>query len=712
LKLGRSMPVDIDAPVGTSGPCSSLVAAAALVLVTFAAYLPALRSGFVWDDDATLTQNSIIKASDGLYRYWCTTEPADYWPVTSTTLWFEWRVWGMNALGYHVTNVALHALSALLLWMILKRLRIPGGFLAAAIFAVHPVNVESVAWIAERKNVLSMLFFLLSVLSFLCTELWSGRDSGRRAPVWGDGRYLLSLLFFVLGMLSKGSIAMLPVVLVGLLAFRKGRSLREFLPTAPFFMVSGVFVLVDIWFQGHHLTEVIRHEGLLERCLGAGAVVWFYLLKALLPVHLVFAYPKWHMRPGEFVSWVPLLFAAALTVLLARSRGRWARRAFFAWGYFCVSLVPVMGFTDVYFMRYSPVADHYQYVAIIGVIAYVCAAWASWRSWEMSREMPPFARGLAVAVVVLLACFTSMQCGIYRDAETLFRSVLRGNPESTLASGNLGELLLREQRYGEALQQLRAAAAKDPSLPEVHANLGAALQALGRPDEARREYETALRIAPDFAGAHYMLGLSLLTSGKPGVALGQFQEVIKLHDAGTSSGRGLTGIGWVPDSMVADARLNLGIALLETGDGARAAADFQAIVGVDPENSRARNFLGLALAAEGRLPEAVEQYQVALKLTPEYPEAALNLGLALLRMNRLDDAIIQYRNVLQRDPGLKAAHLNLGNALLRSGRLDEAVSEYREALRIDPYYQSARKNLGEALAAKGHAGEPDVDLGR
>jgi protein O-mannosyl-transferase len=709
LKLGRSSPVGIDGLAGPVGRLHLLLAAGALALVTLVAYLPALRSGFIWDDDATLTQNALMKAPDGLYRYWCTTEPADYWPVTSTTLWLEWRLWGLNALGYHATNVALHACSAFLLWMILRRLRVPGSYLAAVIFAVHPVNVESVAWIAERKNVLSMLFFLVSVLSFLRSGLWSGGGPGRNAPTWGDRWYWLSLLAFTLGMLSKGSIAMLPVVLVGLLAFKGARGLRNFLPTVPFFVISGAFVIVDVWFQGHHLTEVIRRAGFLERLFGAGAVVWFYLLKALMPIGLVFAYPQWHLRPDEMISWVPLVLAAALTGFLMRSRGRWAQPAFFAWGYFCVSLVPVMGFSDVYFMRYSPVADHYQYVAIIGVIAYVCAAWATWRAWEAQKGLAPVAQGAAAAVIMLLVYLTSRQCEIYRDSETLFRSILKANPGSTLASGNLGELLLREERYGEALVQLRAASAKDPGLPEVHADLGATLQALGRVDEARSEYEAALRISPDFAGAHYMLGLSLLGSGRPAEALGHFQETIKLHEAGAKSGRERTGIGWTPESMVEDARMNLGIALMETGEREAAVQTFQAILVPDPGNARVRNYLGLAFASEGRMPEAVEEYHLALKIMPGYPEAGLNLGLALLRMNRLDEAAAEYRLVLQSDPQLKAAHLNLGNALFRMGRLDDAVAEYHEALRLDPEYPAARKNLAEALAAQGHAGESGDD---
>ncbi len=281
---------------------------ALLIGLTAFAYLPSLANGFIWDDDVSLTQNPFIRSGEGLHDFWVTTLTPDYWPVTATTLWAEWRLWGMNPLGYHVTNLGLHLAEVLLLWTILRRLQVPGATLAALLFALHPVNVESVAWITQRKNLMAMLFYLLSVLAFL-------RAGERFRPA-----YWLSLLAFALGMLAKGSVAVLPVVLLGIIAWRRPLRAGDFLRVAPFFAVAGALTLVNIWFQGHHLAaaETIRHAGGLERLLGAGAVVWFYLSKALLPIRLILPYPQWRIDSASVGWWLPLLATVAMTCSIDR----------------------------------------------------------------------------------------------------------------------------------------------------------------------------------------------------------------------------------------------------------------------------------------------------------------------------------------------------------------------------------------------------------
>jgi hypothetical protein len=338
---------------------------ALLVVLTCAAYWPSLRGGFLWDDDVLLTNSSMVKAPDGLYRIWFTTEPVDYWPMTNTSFWLEWRLWGLHATGYHVTNLTLHIANAFLLWAILRRLRIPGAWLAALIFGVHPVNVESVAWIAQRKNTLSMLFFLSSILWYLKAEIGGPRR-------W----YWFSVLAFALAMLSKASVVVLPAVLLLIVWWRRDRITRsDVVRTLPFVLVAIGLTLVSIAFQARGAEEAIRHATAAERMLGAGAIVWFYLYKALLPIHLVFVYPQWQVDAGDVRWWVPLAAAVAATSLLVWQRRRpWGRALLFAWLFFCVALLPVMGFVDIAFMRYSLVADHYQYIAIIGVIALAAAA--------------------------------------------------------------------------------------------------------------------------------------------------------------------------------------------------------------------------------------------------------------------------------------------------------------------------------------------------
>ncbi len=315
-----------------------ILLAVALVALTLLAYLPAMRGGFIWNDDTFLTGNPLIKSWDGLRRFWFTADPPDYFPLTSTSLWLEWRLWGMNPAGYHVVNVLLHALSAMLLWRVLKRLKAPGAWLAGLIFAVHPVNVESVAWITERKNTLAMALFMASLLAYLKFD----EDDAPRA-------YALALGLFLLALLAKTSVIMLPAVLLLCAWWRRGRiRRRDILRAIPFAALSGALALVTAWYQYHRAiaAEVVRTDGFLARTAGAGWAAWFYLYKALLPAKLCFVYPRWALAVS-FLSFLPDLLLLALLVLLWRNRRGWGRPLLFGLGYFLVSLAPVAGFLNI-----------------------------------------------------------------------------------------------------------------------------------------------------------------------------------------------------------------------------------------------------------------------------------------------------------------------------------------------------------------------------
>jgi hypothetical protein len=355
------------APAQILSPRQWLTAIIVIAVMAYVVYAPSLSGGFLWDDDTLITHNPLITAPDGLIRIWFTSEAVDYWPVTNSSFWIEWRLWGMNPIGYHVTNLVLHVGNAILFWAILRHLRIPGALLAAAIFTVHPINIESVAWIAQRKNTLSQCFFLLSVLWFLKDESGS---AGRRR-----GWYALSLAGFVLAMLSKGSAASLPLVLLLIVWWTRNRiTARDVLRAVPFFVVAAALTLVNLWFRTHGDAEVFRQATLAERIAGAGAIVWFYVFKAVWPIHLAFVYPLWRIDSDDIRWWLPLAAALVLTALLLWYRGKpWGRAGLFAWLYYGVALLPVLGFADTPFMRYSLVADHYQYTAILGLAALVAA---------------------------------------------------------------------------------------------------------------------------------------------------------------------------------------------------------------------------------------------------------------------------------------------------------------------------------------------------
>jgi tetratricopeptide (TPR) repeat protein len=657
-------------PALPSGPARRMGMAVLLVMLGLVVYLPSLRNGFVWDDDTFLTKNPLIQAPDGLARFWFTTQPTDYWPVTSTTLWLEWRLWGTHAAGYHATNLVLHLGEGLLLWSVLRRLRVPGAYLAALLFVVHPVNVESVAWIAQRKNLVAMLFFLLSVWCFLRTSLVA-RD-GRRQVLW----YVLSLLAFLLAMLSKGSVAPLPVVLLGIMAWHRRPTGRDLAALAPFFLVSAGLIAVNIWFQTHGNHEAIRQANGAERLLGAAAAVWFYLYKAIVPVGLIFVYPQWHVDSGSAWWWLPLLGAIGLTAGLWRVR-REVPALFFAWAYFVVMLLPVLGFTDVFFMRYSLVADHYQHLALIGVLALAAAGWEGWR-----RRPGGAAPALVTAGVVvgLFGVLTWRQARLYRSEETLYRATLERSPGSWMVYNNLGLLESAAGRKAAAAQDFAAALRLNPAFAEAYLNRGELRLESGGYAAAIPDFQEALRLRPSYPEAAYNLGIALHGLGRNAEAVAAFETALRLRP-------------YYPA-----AENNLGAALVDLGRIPLAVQHYERAIQLDPAYADVHFNLANTLAGQHRDEEALAQYTLALRLRPDYPEAENNLALAYQRAERLDEAIAHFQAAVRLRPGYIQARNNLGVALAMAQRLAEAQAQFQEVLRQQPDYAPAQQNLNRLRA--------------
>jgi tetratricopeptide (TPR) repeat protein len=620
------------------------------------------------DDNAMLTDNPLIAAADGWRQFWFTAQPVNFFgPVTATTLWVEWRLWGMHPLGYHATNLALHCAEVLLLWGILRRLRLPGAWLAALLFAVHPLNVETVAWVAQRKNLVAMLFFLVSIHCFLKTGMafpaadapqrGAGADGASRPPSPFSLWYWPSLIAFILAMLGKASVAPLPLVLLGLIAWHRRPALRDLALLAPFFAAAAALGAVAVWTQRLASHEIVRSAGFEERLLGAAAAVWFYLFKALWPAKLVFVYPQWRIAATNPLWWLPLAAAVGVTGVLWRARRSWGRSPLFAWGYFCVMLIPVLGFTDVYFMRYSLVADHYAHLALIGAVCWVAAAgahaWARASAGAKARQRIPLAAA-ASAAILLLAAATWRQNGIYRDARTLYQATVDANPDCWMAHNNLGVEL-----------------AKTPAL---------------MPD-AIAHYEQALRLKPDYIEAHNNLGIALEAEGRAPEAMAQFEEALRL------------------DLDLADVHTRLGSLFFKAGRFQDAAAEDAAAVRLQPARAKGHVDLGLALAAAGQADPAIAEYEAALRLDPQFAEAAFYLAVSLEGANRLPDAIAGYKRALAIRPDYYVAHNNLAVALCNAGKVAEAVPHYEEAIRINPAYYEARYNLGFALSSLGRTAE-------
>jgi len=661
---------------------------AAIAVAVFLAYIPAINGRILLDDDYLLTNNTYICGSHGLYKFWCTTEAMDYWPLTNTTFWTEWRLWELNPAGYHVTNLILHIVEALLIWLILRKLSIPGAFWAAMIFALHPVNVESTAWIAQRKNLMAMLFFLLSILWYLKMEIPSLQTSGRHAGSLSPLSYCLSLGAFILAMLSKGSVAVLPVLLLGIVWWLRSVGTvptfagvspacsakiglspyirGDLLRTAPFFLVALALTGVNVWFQTHGMDVAYRSVSFTDRLLGAGGVVWFYLYKALVPLNLVFVYSQWRVEAGNPLWWLPLAAALALTALLWQYRKGWSRPLLFAWGFFCVTLTPVLGLKDVGFMEHSLVADHYQHIAIIGVIALVSAGFSAWHRQAGNKSHR--ATTVAVVAVGILAFLTLRQSSLYHDAITLYQATLEKNPESWLVQNNLGIALDHAGRPQDAIESFREALRLKPNYPEAHYNQGFSLAKLGLLPQAIEEYKQALILKSDYSEAHNNLGIALSQQGLLPEAIDHFEQSLKLN----------------PDyPQVHD---NLGAALLHTDRRQEAIEHFHRALRLKPDDPEAYYYLGNVSLEEGRLPEAIDYFQKALSFKPDYPEAHVNLGIALARSDRPREAIEHYQESIDLTPDSSdaqfRAYYNMASAYAKMHQSAQFLAAAQKALEL------------------------------
>jgi tetratricopeptide (TPR) repeat protein len=514
---------------------SLVCGAAVIVLLTVLAYLPAIRGGFVFDDNVLIADNQIVRASDGLRRFWLTTQAADYYPLTWSLWWVEWRLWGSRALGYHVINVLLHAANAVLVWVVLRRLKILGAWLAGLVFAVHPVNVATVAWISEQKNTLSMLFYLVAVLLYLRFD-----EEGRWR--W----YGLSLGAFLLALLSKTAVVMLPFVLLVCVWWLHGKvRWQDFRRVVPFFVLSLVLALVTIWFQHNRasLGRAIQTASFATRLAAAGWVPWFYLYKALLPFDLTVVYPKWTGDATRWVSYVPGMILVGCFIVFWWKRKSWGRPLLFGLGYFVVTLFPVLGFFDQALYRATLVADHWQYYSVAGVIALAVAAGHS----VLRRTSERYQVVIGAAMVTVLAMATWHRSRVYTDDETLWRDNVAKNPTAWLAHNNLGFALGQAGKLEDAIAHYDQALRLKPDYAEAYNNLGAALVRLGNVQAAMEHYGQALRIEPDYAEAHYNLGAALWQGGKLEDAVTHYEHALRIK----------------PD--YAEAHNNLAVALAQEG---------------------------------------------------------------------------------------------------------------------------------------------------
>ena len=675
-------------PARTASPRSislrKILPGALIFCAVLLAYLPAVRGGFLWDDNAHVTRAD-LQSVDGLRRIWSEVGATQqYYPLLHTAFWVEHRLWGDSEVGYHLTNLLLHAAAACLVVAIVRRLALPGAWLAGFIFALHPVCVESVAWISEQKNTLSTVFCLGSAFLYL------GFDRDRRRSQYG-----WALGLFVLSLLTKTVTATLPAALLVIFWWRRGRLnwSRDVRPLLPWFglgVTAGLFTSwVERTFIGAQGADFALNP--LERCLLAGRVTWFYLGKLAWPADLMFIYPRWVVDAAVWWQYLfplgALALVAGLFLLARRPRNPLASAAaagLAGFLVFAVTLFPAMGFFNVYPFRFSYVADHFQYLASLGLIVPLAAALTLAarplvsRSTNGTRLPVPVGAGVLVATLGVL---TWRQSSVYRDAETLYLTTLARNPGCWLAHNNLGKVWSQTPgRLNDAIAQYEAALCLKPDYAKAHNNLGSAWSQLpGRLNDAIAEYQTALRLQPDYAEAHYNLGFAWSQlPGRLDDSIAEYQEALRLQ----------------PD--YAEAHNNLGnVWSQRPGRLNDAIAQYEAALRLKPDDARAHNNLGSALAQlPGRLNDAIAEYQTALRLRPDYVEAHYDLGNALAQLpGRLSDAITEYEAALRLKPDFALGWHNLGVSWIHLGNLPAAVAAFREEVRLAPNDPVARRAL-------------------
>ncbi len=547
-----------------------------IVAATLVVYIPAIRGGYIWDDDIYVEENPLLTSPNGLWNIWTGKDiPSQYVPMVYTTFRLEYLLWGLRPFGYHLTNVLLHIFNALLLWLLLSRLKIRGAWLISAIFALHPVHAESVAWITERKNVLSLFFCLVSAVAYFQYAFGSGRESAKDKS---ETFYRLSLFLFFCALASKAVTCFFPVLLLIVLWWKYGRiTSKDIWDLSRFFVLGLAWGLFIMWWEHAHVGTGTVMLGLtpVKRVLLASRALWFYLGKLFFPVNLTFSYPKWNIEPTNPLHYTWLLLSLAAVWGIWRWREKLQRGPIAAIAFFVVALSPMLGFFSLYTFVYSYVADHYQYVASIGPIAlFVTAGCAG------ANRLGKYAKGISMAgaflILLTLGTLTWRQCYIYKDEETLWKDTILKNPDSLMGHLNLGEEYDIQNRFDEAASQFNKVLQLNPNDAKAYNNLGLVSFKQSRFNEAIGYFQRALQIEPEFAEAHNNLGGAFFAKEDFEQALHHYSEAIRIRP------------------NFADAHYNLGV----------------------------------LMDKKGNIDEAIQEYIKALEINPNFMDAKAALSAA------------------------------------------------------------------------------------
>src|SRR5437870_4323381 len=567
--------------------------ALALIAITALAYLPAWNGKLIWDDNRHITQPA-LRSWQGLADIWTRVGATQqYYPLVHSFFWIEQKLWGDSVVGYHLVNILLHSLGAVVLLQILQRLKIPGAWLAAALFALHPVQVESVAWISELKNTLSGLFFFCSILTYLNFDERRNRLA-----------YISSLALFVLGLLCKTAIAPLPAIIAVVLWWKRGRvrPREDLLPLLPFFVIGVGAGLFTAWLERIFIGAqgTAFQLSILQRCLIAGRDFWFYFFKLAWPTKLTFIYPRWHISG---TVWWQYLFPAALILLLAIA---WKLRSKFrgplaAALLFLGLLSPALGFINVFPFIYSFVADHFQYLACIAPLTLFAAG------LTMGLDSSAPAKGvlrpaISIAPILILGLLTWRQSHVYRDIETLWRTTIARNPDCWMAYSNLGNAFLQKRDIDAAIEAYSTTLGLQFDHAESHYSIANAFRQKGQLDDAILHYRLALELRPDYADAHNNLANVFRQQGRVEEAVREYEAALKSNPGSVPAQNNL---GWLL-ATAADPKLRNGKKAVELAE--------QAVLATDGHNPVFLHTLAAAYAENGDFAKAIAAANDALEI--------------------------------------------------------------------------------------------------
>ncbi len=674
------------------------IAGLALVFMTFIVYLPAIRGGEIWDDAPNITQNPLLHDAHGLWEIWTNfrSMPA-YYPVTHTNWWIDYQLFGLRLPFYHIENIAMHAASAVLIWLALRKLKIAGAWLAAALWAVHPMHVESVAWITERKNTLSVLLYLISLHCY-----WRAiRTKGSGFGVQGSGNpislkpeprtpkpywYIASLFVFALALPAKTTSVTLPAVILLIAWYLHGDDAnfwrtsfrREFIRVIPFFLLAMCMGVATVLIEQHHSGAVgpLFTFSPLQRLVIAGRALWFYAWKLLWPTNFAFIYPRWHINPSLSPQILFPISMIALLIALILLRKKIGRDPATGMLFFAGVAFPALGFAPIFFHRYSLVSDHFAYLCNLGILVLIARA--------ILRFIHPRVAMCTVAgfAIVGLSIQTFRQSQLYQDNFTMWSDALKKNPDAWVAQGNLARELILRGRDDEAEKLLVRQYQSAPDEIEVVLGYANFLATHGRFDQARPLFEKAIQIKPDFLNTYGFYGRALRNNGHVDEAIKLYQSTLAKHPEWDA--------GWIDLAEIEE----------QAGNPQQAAELYQKALAAVPDSVGARVNLANLYLKVGNVEPAVELLKQAADLADDNADIHNRYGLVLLQLGRYSEAIPQFERMVALTTGKEGAHIayhNLGTALEGAGRNSEAVQCYRKALEIKPDFAPAQRSLQRAL---------------